>query len=180
MSSRAPPDPERVRSPRAEPPAGLRLGATPLATAVAKFAERCGELGGPAIPPPVTPHPHLDDFADAQQRTEVAPLGAGWQWRLLDPAQAHLRDGARGCDPIEPSPGGGGVERWSGELTMKQIRRGTHTSVRALERDLGDWIERWNNEPRPYVWVKTAEQILDPLARYDERVTAAASTPSRQ
>ena len=71
------------------------------------------------------------------------------------------------------------VERWFGELTMKKIRRGTHTSVRALERDIKDWIDRWNDEPRPYVWVKTADQILDSLARYCERVSAAASAPSQ-
>ena len=53
------------------------------------------------------------------------------------------------------------VERWFGELTTKRIRRGAHMSVRALERDITDWIETWNEDPRPYVWVKTAEQILE-------------------
>jgi transposase len=67
------------------------------------------------------------------------------------------------------------VERWFGELTMKKIRRGTHTSVRALERDIKDWIERWNDEPRPYVWVKTADQILDSLARYCQAVSAGTA-----
>ncbi|GAC1533661.1 MAG: IS630 family transposase [Marmoricola sp.] len=52
------------------------------------------------------------------------------------------------------------VERWFGELTMKKIRRGSHRSVRELERDIRDWIEHWNEEPRPYVWVKTADEIL--------------------
>lgn len=65
------------------------------------------------------------------------------------------------------------VERWFAELTTKKIRRGTHTSVRALERDIRDWITTWNENPRPYVWVKTADQILASLARYCERVSAA-------
>ncbi|MHB1552778.1 MAG: IS630 family transposase [Acidimicrobiales bacterium] len=67
------------------------------------------------------------------------------------------------------------VERWFGELTTKKIKRGAHMSVRALEKDIREWIATWNEDPRPYVWVKTADQILASLARYCERVSAAAS-----
>jgi transposase len=67
------------------------------------------------------------------------------------------------------------VERWFGELTTKKIKRGAHTSVKALEKDIKEWIEQWNENPRPYVWVKTADQILASLARYCERVSAATS-----
>ena len=67
------------------------------------------------------------------------------------------------------------VERWFGELTTKKIKRGAHTSVSNLERDIREWIATWNENPRPYVWVKTADQILASLARYCERVSAAAS-----
>ena len=70
------------------------------------------------------------------------------------------------------------VERWFAELTTKKIKRGAHMSVRALERDIRDWIATWNEDPRPYVWVKTAEQILASLARYCERVSAAAGNPA--
>jgi len=62
------------------------------------------------------------------------------------------------------------VERWFAELTTKKIKRGAHTSVRALERDIRDWIATWNENPRPYVWHKSAEQILASLARYCERI----------
>jgi transposase len=65
------------------------------------------------------------------------------------------------------------VERFFGELTTKKIKRGAHTSVKALEKDIREWIKTWNESPRPYVWVKTADQILDALARYCERVSAA-------
>ena len=54
------------------------------------------------------------------------------------------------------------VERWFGELTTKKLRRGTHRSVRALNADIRAWIKTWNEDPKPYVWTKTAEQILDP------------------
>ena len=67
------------------------------------------------------------------------------------------------------------VERWFGELTTKKIKRGAHMSVRALEADIRGWIEQWNDDPRPYVWTKTAEQILASIARYCERVSAAAT-----
>jgi len=67
------------------------------------------------------------------------------------------------------------VERWFGELTTKKIKRGAHTSVKALEKDIREWIKNWNDNPRPYVWVKTADEILAALARYCERVSAAAS-----
>ncbi|GAA0921593.1 IS630-like element ISMsm2 family transposase [Virgisporangium ochraceum] len=58
------------------------------------------------------------------------------------------------------------VERWFGELTTKKLQRGTHRSVRALNADIRAWIEDWNDNPRPYVWTKTADQILESIARY--------------
>uniref|UniRef100_UPI0007861FC6 IS630 family transposase n=1 Tax=Herbidospora sakaeratensis TaxID=564415 RepID=UPI0007861FC6 len=62
------------------------------------------------------------------------------------------------------------VERWFGELTTKKLQRGTHRSVRELNQDILDWIETWNNDPRPYVWTKTADQILESIARYCKRI----------
>ena len=62
------------------------------------------------------------------------------------------------------------VERWFGELTTKKLQRGTHRSVRALNSDIRDWIRTWNDNPRPYVWTKTADQILDSIARYRTRI----------
>ena len=52
------------------------------------------------------------------------------------------------------------VERSFAELTTKKLRRGTHTSVRQLNTDVRAWIDTWNDNPRPYVWTKTADQIL--------------------
>lgn len=62
------------------------------------------------------------------------------------------------------------VERLFAELTNKKIRRGTHRSVPELERDIRNWIDTWNENPRPYVWVKTADEILKSIARYLERL----------
>ncbi len=62
------------------------------------------------------------------------------------------------------------VERWFGELTSKRLRRGTHRSVRELEADIKAWITTWNENPRPYVWTKTADQILASIARYCTRI----------
>ena len=65
------------------------------------------------------------------------------------------------------------VERWFGFLTDQMIRRGAHKSVQALEADIRTWIEGWNEDPKPFVWKKTAEEILDSLARYLKRISGA-------
>jgi transposase len=62
------------------------------------------------------------------------------------------------------------VERWFAELTTKKLRRGAHRSVRELNTDIRAWIETWNDNPKPYVWTKTADQILEPITRYCERI----------
>ena len=62
------------------------------------------------------------------------------------------------------------VERWFAELTTKKLRRGAHRSVRQLNTDIRAWIDTWNDDPRPFVWTKTADQILDSIARYCERI----------
>ena len=62
------------------------------------------------------------------------------------------------------------VERWFGELTTKKLQRGSHRSVRELNADIRAWIESWNDNPRPYVWTKTADQILDTITRYCTRI----------
>jgi transposase len=54
------------------------------------------------------------------------------------------------------------VERWFGFLTDQLIRRGVHKSVVALEKDIREWVKGWNEDPKPFVWRKTAEEIIDP------------------
>lgn len=62
------------------------------------------------------------------------------------------------------------VERWFAELTTKKLQRSTHRSVRALNADVRAWIQTWNDNPKPYVWVKTADDILDSVANYCKRI----------
>jgi len=58
------------------------------------------------------------------------------------------------------------VERWFSELTTTWLRRGSHRSVPELTASIQAWIDTWNDDPRPFVWTKTADEILDRIARY--------------
>jgi len=62
------------------------------------------------------------------------------------------------------------VERWFAELTTKWIKRGSHRSVRELVASIRTWIANWNDDPKPFVWHKTADEILDSLAAYCQRI----------
>jgi len=62
------------------------------------------------------------------------------------------------------------VERWFAELTNRKLRRSTHRSVADLEADVRAWIEAWNADPKPFVWTKTADEILASLAAYCTRI----------
>jgi transposase len=63
------------------------------------------------------------------------------------------------------------VERWFAELTEKWLRRGTHHSTKELKASITHWVEQWNEDPRPYVWHKTADEILTTLAAYTQRIS---------
>jgi transposase len=63
------------------------------------------------------------------------------------------------------------VERWFAELTNKKLRRGAHRSVGQLNADIRAWIQTWNHNPKPFVWTKTADQILESISRYCTRIT---------
>jgi transposase len=63
------------------------------------------------------------------------------------------------------------VERWFAELTNKRIRRGVFRSVKDLEAAIREFIDVHNEDPKPFVWTKTADQILASIARYTQRTT---------
>ena len=65
------------------------------------------------------------------------------------------------------------VERWFSYLTTQLLQRGVYKNVQALERDIRAWIKLWNEDPRPFVWKKTAEEILTSLAKYLNRTSGA-------
>jgi len=65
------------------------------------------------------------------------------------------------------------VERWFAELTNKRIRRGVFRSVKELETAIRQYIEIHNEDPSPFVWTRTADQILASIARYAQRTLNA-------
>ena len=58
------------------------------------------------------------------------------------------------------------AERWFAELTSRKLRRSAHRSVTELEDDIRKWINEWNKDPRPFIWTKTPDEILETLAAY--------------
>ena len=58
------------------------------------------------------------------------------------------------------------VERWFALLTERQIKRAAHTSVRQLQQAIEQFMDASNAAPAPFVWTKTADEILDKVARY--------------
>jgi transposase len=62
------------------------------------------------------------------------------------------------------------VERWSAELANRKLRRSAHRSVTELEAGIRTWTNERNKNPKPFVWTKTADEILGTLAAYCERI----------
>jgi transposase len=65
------------------------------------------------------------------------------------------------------------VERWFGLLEQRQIKRGSHRSVAALVKAIQEFVAVSNDKPRPFQWVKTADEILTSIARFAQRTTLA-------
>ena len=63
------------------------------------------------------------------------------------------------------------VERWFGALTEKQLRRGVHRSTRELEAAILRYLEITNTQPTPFVWTKTADEILQSVALFCHRIS---------
>ena len=93
-------------------------------------------------------------------------------WGLLEPVARKAGTAGSGGPRCSNAPGLPD-ERWFSELTTKSLQRGVHKSVQALEADIRTWIETWNEDPRPFVWTKTADEILDSLAAYCQRISGA-------
>ncbi|MCP5091669.1 MAG: IS630 family transposase [Gammaproteobacteria bacterium] len=60
------------------------------------------------------------------------------------------------------------VERWFALLTERQLKRGVHRSTRALERAIREFVDAHNEDPKPFVWTKSADQILASVSRLCE------------
>lgn len=63
------------------------------------------------------------------------------------------------------------VERWFAALTQKQIRRGTHRSTRQLEDAIRQYLDTYNENPKPFIWTKTADDILATIERFCLRIS---------
>jgi len=69
------------------------------------------------------------------------------------------------------------VERWFSALTTKKLQRSAHRNVKELAADIKAWAEAWNDDPKPFVWHKTAEQILERLAGYCTAINQGTQSP---
>jgi transposase len=110
-----------------------------------------------AVPPELDVHIVCDNLA-----THKTPAVNEW---IARHARFHVHFTPTGSSWINQ------VERWFAYLTTQMLQRGVHKSVQALEADVRHWIEQWNGDPRPFVWKKTAEEILGSLARYLQRIS---------
>jgi transposase len=68
------------------------------------------------------------------------------------------------------------VERWFALLTEKQIRRGIHRSIDDLKADIAAFIAAHNGDPKPFIWTKSADAILQTIARYCSQTLATHPT----
>lgn len=66
------------------------------------------------------------------------------------------------------------VERWFALLSQRQIKRGTHRSTRALEKAIRDFLDIHNENPKPFIWTKSADEIFASLARFCKRISDSA------
>lgn len=109
-----------------------------------------------AVPKDLDLHLVLDNYA-----THKTPQVKAW---LIKHPRFHLH--------FTPTSGSwlNLVERWFAELTNRKLRRSAHRSVTELEADIRSWINQWNANPKPFVWTKTADQILETLAAYCMRI----------
>jgi hypothetical protein len=63
------------------------------------------------------------------------------------------------------------VGRWFAGLTEKQLRRGVHRSTRELQDAVRHYLELNNRHPKPFSWTKTADRILESVARFCKRTS---------
>jgi len=110
-----------------------------------------------AVPKDLDLHLVLDNYA-----THKTPVIKDW---LLKHPRFHLHFTPTSSSWLNL------VERWFAELTNRKLRRSAHRSVTELETDIRKWINEWNKNPTPFVWHKTADEILETLAAYCSRIT---------
>ena len=63
------------------------------------------------------------------------------------------------------------VERWFAELQRRRLERGVFCSIDELACALEQWVKFWNTNAKPFKWTRTADQIIDAIGRYCERIS---------
>jgi transposase len=107
------------------------------------------------VPPELDVHLILDNYG-----THKTAIIHRW---LLKRPRFHLHFTPTGASWLNL------VERWFGLLTERQLRRGVFRSTRNLETTIRHYIDNHNEEPKPFIWTKTADEILDSVARFCQR-----------
>jgi transposase len=110
-----------------------------------------------AVPPDLDVHLILDNYG-----THKTPLIQRW---LAKRPRYHLHFTPTGASWTNL------VERWFATLTERQLRRGVHRSTRELETALRCYVETYNQNPKPFIWTKTADEILANVARFCKRIS---------
>ncbi len=113
-----------------------------------------------AVPPDLDVHLILDNYG-----THKTPLIQRW---LAKRPRFHWHFTPTSASWINL------VERWFATLTEKQIRRGVHRSTRQLEDTIRHYLAVHNEAPTPFIWTKTADEILASVARYCQRISGTA------
>lgn len=109
------------------------------------------------VPQNIDVHLVLDNYG-----THKTPLIQRW---LLKNPRFHLHFTPKGGSWINQ------VERFFAELTNRQLRRGVHRSTLELERAIRDYIDHRNRHPKPFIWIKTADEILTSIERFCQRIS---------
>jgi transposase len=110
-----------------------------------------------AVPEDLDVHLVVDNYA-----THKTPIIRRW---LAKRPRFHMHFTPTGASWLNQ------VERWFALLTQRQIRRGVHRSTRALEAAIMQYIAVANEQPRPFVWTKTADEILASVQRFCRRIS---------
>jgi transposase len=105
-----------------------------------------------AVPADLDIHLELDNYA-----THKAPPVKAW---LARHPRYHLHFTPTSASWLNQ------VERWFARLADKQIKRGVHRSVDRLKADIAPFIQAHYDRPKPFIWTKTADAILQTIARY--------------
>ncbi len=110
-----------------------------------------------AVPAPLDLHLILDNYG-----THKTPSIHRW---LAKRPRFHLHFTPTGASWMNL------VERWFATLTEKQLRRGAHRSTQELEAAITRYLAIHNEDPQPFVWTKTADEILDTVAQFCKRTS---------